>query len=102
MIQCGEQSFLSQDERMAYKPLDLSGRTAVVIGGTSGIGHALALGLVEAGADVVPTSRRLDLVEKTAGEIEALGRRSLCCASDVLDRGSLEHVLAESIGAFGK
>ena len=47
---------------MAYKALDLSGRTAVVIGGTSGIGHALALGLAEAGADVVPTSRRSDLV----------------------------------------
>ena len=87
---------------MAFKGLDLSGRTAVVIGGTSGIGHAVALGLAEAGADVIPTSRRLDLVEKTAGEIEALGRRSLRCASDVLDRASLERVLAESIGAFGK
>ena len=87
---------------MAYQGLDLSGRTAVVIGGTSGIGCAIALALAEAGADVVPTSRRTELVEKTAGEIESKGRRSLACVSDVLDRSSLERVLAESIAAFGK
>src|ERR1035438_1415266 len=87
---------------MAYKTLDLSGRTAIVIGGTSGIGHALSLGLAEAGADVVPTSRRGDLVDRTASEIEALGRRSLRCPSDVQDRSSLEQVLAQAIQAFGK
>jgi NAD(P)-dependent dehydrogenase (short-subunit alcohol dehydrogenase family) len=87
---------------MAYKALDLSGKSAVVIGGTTGIGHALALGLAEAGADVAPTSRRRDLVEKTAVEIRALGRRSLSCTSDVMDRASLDHVLAETIKAFGK
>lgn len=87
---------------MTFKGLDLSGRTAVVVGGTSGIGHAIAQGLAEAGADVVPTSRRSDLVEQTASEIEKLGRRSLRCASDVTDRASLERVLAESITAFGK
>jgi NAD(P)-dependent dehydrogenase (short-subunit alcohol dehydrogenase family) len=87
---------------MAYKALDLSGRTAVVIGGTSGIGHALSLGIAEAGADVVPTSRRADLVAQTASEIEALGRRSLRCASDVMDRSSLQQVLAKAIETFGK
>jgi NAD(P)-dependent dehydrogenase (short-subunit alcohol dehydrogenase family) len=87
---------------MAYKGLDLSGRSAVVIGGTSGIGHAIALGLAEAGADVVPTSRRSDLVAQTAGEIEALGRRSLQCPSDVQDRASLDQVLSEAVKAFGK
>jgi NAD(P)-dependent dehydrogenase (short-subunit alcohol dehydrogenase family) len=87
---------------MAYKGLDLSGRSAVVIGGTSGIGHALALGLAEAGADVIPTARRSDLVAQTASEIEALGRRSLRCTSDVQDRSSLEQVLAGAIEAFGK
>ena len=87
---------------MAYKAFDLSGRAAVVIGGTSGIGHALALGLAEAGADVIPTSRRGDLVAQTASEIEALGRRSLRCTSDVQDRSSLEGVLAKAIAAFGK
>jgi NAD(P)-dependent dehydrogenase (short-subunit alcohol dehydrogenase family) len=87
---------------MAYKGLDLSGKSAVVIGGGSGIGRAIALGLAEAGADVVPTSRRTDLVEQTADEIRTLGRRSLVCASDVLDRTSLEEVLARTIEAFGK
>lgn len=87
---------------MAYKALDLSGRTAVVIGGTTGIGHALALGLGEAGADVVPTSRRSDLVEHAASEIEALGRRSLRCTSDVQDRRSLELLLAKTLETFGK
>ena len=87
---------------MAYAALDLSGKSAVVIGGTTGIGHALSLGLAEAGADVVPTSRRSDLVEKTADEIRALGRRSLNRTSDVLDRASLEQLLAEAVKAFGK
>ncbi|HEX8895859.1 MAG TPA: glucose 1-dehydrogenase [Terriglobales bacterium] len=87
---------------MAYTGLDLSGKSAVVIGGASGIGRAIAFGLAEAGADVVPTSRRRDLVEQTANEIRTLGRRSVVCPSDVLDRTSLEEVLARTIEAFGK
>jgi NAD(P)-dependent dehydrogenase (short-subunit alcohol dehydrogenase family) len=87
---------------MPYKGLDLSGKSAVVIGGTTGIGHAIALGLAEAGADVVPTSRRRDLVEQTAAAIHKLGRRSVACRSDVVDRASLEEVLAKAIAAFGK
>jgi len=87
---------------MAYKGPDLSGKTAVVIGGTSGIGRAIAHGLAEAGADVVPTSRRMAQVEATAAEIEGRGRRSLRIASDVTDRDSLARLLAESVKAFGK
>src|SRR5882724_402035 len=87
---------------MSYKPLELTGRTAVVIGGTSGIGRAIAHGLAEAGADVVPTSRRMAQVDAAANEIEALGRRTLRITSDVGDRSSLQKVLDESIAAFGK
>ncbi|HKT23058.1 MAG TPA: glucose 1-dehydrogenase [Terriglobales bacterium] len=87
---------------MAFRPLDLSGRVAVVIGGTSGIGRAIAHGLAEAGADVVPTSRRAEQVESTAKEIEHRGRKSLRVTSDVADRKSLEQLLQKSVSAFGK
>jgi NAD(P)-dependent dehydrogenase (short-subunit alcohol dehydrogenase family) len=75
---------------MAKSTLNLASRTAVVIGGTSGIGLALATGLAEAGADVIPTGRRPDLVERAATEIRDLGRRSLAATCDVTDRASLE------------
>ncbi len=87
---------------MTYSKLELNGKVAVVVGGTSGIGRAIALGFAEAGADVVPTSRRAEQVENTAREIEKLGRRSLRVTSDVADRESLERVLSEAVGAFGK
>ena len=87
---------------MSYSRLELNGKVAVVVGGTSGIGLAIAKGMAEAGADVVPTSRRLDVVEAAAAEIEQRGRRSLRVASDVSDRASLQSVLDESIRAFGK
>jgi NAD(P)-dependent dehydrogenase (short-subunit alcohol dehydrogenase family) len=89
-------------EAMGYSKLDLQGKSAVVIGGTSGIGRAIALGLAEAGADVAPTSRRLDQVEATAREVEALGRRALRRTSDVTDRASLEQVLDAALKSFGK
>lgn len=87
---------------MSYQPLRLNGRVAVVIGGTSGIGRAIAHGLAEAGADVVPTSRRPEQVEAAAAEIEERGRRSLRVASDVSDRNSLQRALDASLEAFGK
>jgi NAD(P)-dependent dehydrogenase (short-subunit alcohol dehydrogenase family) len=82
--------------------LSLEGKCAVVIGGTSGIGRAMALGLANAGADVAPSSRRQEQVDATAVEIEAIGKRSLRVASDVADRASLEALLAAAVEAFGK
>ena len=87
---------------MPYAPLDLTGQTAVVIGGTSGIGRVMTRALAEAGADVVATSRRMDVVEDTANEIESIGRATLRVPSDVTDRASLETVLAKSVERFGK
>src|SRR5450755_2352485 len=72
---------------------DLTGKTAVVIGGTSGIGRTLANGLARAGADVIPTGRREALVEAAANEIRALGRRSMVATSDVTDKASLARLL---------
>ena len=86
---------------MTFSPLELRGKVAVVVGGTSGIGRAIALGLAQAGADVIPTSRRAEHVAAVAREIEDFGRRSLRVTSDVSDRASLERVLSETVGAFG-
>lgn len=87
---------------MAYPAFDLTGKTAVVIGGTSGIGRAIARGLAQAGADVVPTSRRPEQVAQAALEIRELGRRSLEAVSDVSNKSSLEQLLAQCIAEFGK
>lgn len=87
---------------MSYSKLELNGRTAVVIGGTSGIGRAIAHGLAEAGADVVATSRRAEQVETVAQEIEALGKRTLRVTSDVSTRDSLQNLLDECVKEFGK
>jgi len=87
---------------MARDMFSLAGKTAVVIGGTSGIGRALSIGLADAGADVVASARRQAQVEETAAEIERRGRKTLRLSSDVLNRESLERLLAASIENFGK
>ena len=81
---------------------DLSGRVAVVVGGTSGIGRALAIGLAEAGADVVPVARREALVDDVAHIIEGCGRRSLRLTADVTDRASLERVRDACLAQLGR
>ena len=87
---------------MGLASLNLDGKVAVVIGGTTGIGRALSLGLAEAGADVVASARRQEQIESVAAEIEARGRKTLRLASDVADRGSLERLCAAALSAFGK
>ena len=74
----------------------------MVIGGTSGIGRAIAHGLADAGADVVPTSRRVEQVEAAAQEIEARGRRTCRITSDVADKSSLEALRDQTVAALGK
>ena len=87
---------------MASKLFDLKGKSAVVVGGTSGIGLAMAIGLAEAGADVVATSRRAEQVDEAAKSIEAVGARALRLTSDVVDRASIEKLCAATIEAYGK
>lgn len=82
--------------------LSLNGKTAVITGGTSGIGRALSLGLADAGADVIATARRKEQVDSTASEIEARGRKTLRIQSDVCDRVSLESLAKSALQAFGK
>src|ERR1700730_14883882 len=95
---------------MGHPLFDLSGKSAVVVGGTSGIGLAMAVGLAEAGADVVASSRRAGpgggagadvvassrgggQVDEAAKAIEATGRRALRLTSDVADRATLQGLL---------
>ena len=87
---------------MGHTLFDLTGRTAVVIGGTSGIGLAMAVGLAEAGADVVASSRRPEQVEEAATKIEAAGRKALRLTSDVSSRESLQVLCEGVLKAFGK
>jgi NAD(P)-dependent dehydrogenase (short-subunit alcohol dehydrogenase family) len=84
------------------KLFDLTGRTAVVVGGTSGIGRTLALGLADAGADVVASGRRIELVKDVAAEIQKRGRRTLSIAADVSEIASLDRLRDECLEAFGK
>jgi len=81
---------------------DLSGKCAVVIGGTSGLGKAIALGIAEAGADVVAASRRQEETDLVAAEIESLGRRSLRTTVDVRDRSSIELLQRKVLDSFLK
>jgi NAD(P)-dependent dehydrogenase (short-subunit alcohol dehydrogenase family) len=79
---------------------DLTGRTAVVIGGTSGIGLTLAKALAQAGADVAPTGRRANLVECAAEQVRAMGRRSLAVTADVTSAASLQQLLETVLAEF--
>jgi len=87
---------------MAFSELSLEGRTAVVIGGCTGLGKVLSVGLARAGANVVPTSRRESEVATAADEVAALGKRTLKLCTDVKNRASIEKLLAETLAAFGK
>jgi NAD(P)-dependent dehydrogenase (short-subunit alcohol dehydrogenase family) len=90
------------EKQVSNQIFSLEGKVAVVIGGTSGIGLALSLGLADAGADVVASARRQQQVDDTAAAIEAKGRKTLRLASDVSDRASLEALLAATLEKFGK
>lgn len=87
--------------RMAENFTDLTSRVAVVVGGTSGLGRAIALGLARAGADVVPTGRREQMTNEVCAEIEKLGRKTLRRTVDVTERKSIDDlrdVVRENFG----
>jgi NAD(P)-dependent dehydrogenase (short-subunit alcohol dehydrogenase family) len=86
---------------MGHPLLELKDKTAVVIGGTSGIGLALSRGLAQAGANVVPTGRRDEQVRAAASMVESLGRKSLATTCDVTDNSSLERLLKLACDNFG-
>jgi NAD(P)-dependent dehydrogenase (short-subunit alcohol dehydrogenase family) len=81
---------------------DLSNRVAVVIGGTSGIGRAIAAGLAGQGADVIPTGRRANHIEEVCAQVESLGRKTIRQVTDVRDRQSIEALRNSVIEEFGR
>lgn len=81
---------------------DLTGKCAVVVGGTSGLGKAIALGLAAAGADVIASSRSQEMVDSVADTLEASGRRTLRLLSDVTDRNSLQELHDGVKATFGR
>ncbi len=85
-----------------FHPLDLSNRVAVVIGGTSGIGRAIALGLAQQGADVVATGRRADHIGEACARIEEMGRRTLRQVTDIRDRDSVDALRDAILQNFGR
>jgi NAD(P)-dependent dehydrogenase (short-subunit alcohol dehydrogenase family) len=87
---------------MASELFALDGKTAVVIGGTSGLGRTLTLGLADAGADVVCSARRASQVEETAAAIESRGRKTLRVLTDVRDRRSIVELREAVLARFGK
>jgi len=86
---------------MGHPQLDLTNKIAVVIGGTSGIGLAISRGLAQAGANVVPTGRRADVVQAAVAEVQALGHKSLAHPCDVTDITSIEGLLKSVCAEFG-
>ena len=82
--------------------LNLDGRVAVVIGATSGLGLAIAAGLAQHGADVVPSGRRLDLLDEACKAIEAVGRRTLRQPVDVTDGASIDALRDAAMRQFGR
>jgi NAD(P)-dependent dehydrogenase (short-subunit alcohol dehydrogenase family) len=86
---------------MGHPLLEIKNKTAVIVGGTSGIGLTLALGLGLAGANVVPTGRRTELVEAACQKLDQAGTRSLAVTSDVTNRDSLELLLQRVTDRFG-
>jgi NAD(P)-dependent dehydrogenase (short-subunit alcohol dehydrogenase family) len=86
---------------VAQNLMDLTGRVAVVMGGTSGIGRKLAVGLARAGADVVPTGRREPMVAEACAEVEQAGGKTLRAACDIGSRQSVDRFRDAVMGQFG-
>lgn len=87
---------------MSTQLFDLNGRVAVVMGGTSGIGRAIAIGLAQSGADVVATGRREGNVAEVADEIEKAGRKTLRLTVNASSRESIDALRDAVLKAFGQ
>src|SRR5437762_12938648 len=87
---------------MAYKGLSLEGKWALVFGGTSGLGRSIAVGVGEAGADVIPVSRDAARVANAAEKLRAMGRRTLELTADVTRREDIQKVIDRLVNEMGR
>ncbi len=81
---------------------DLTDKVAIVTGGGTGIGKGIALEFAKAGANVIVASRRLDVIEKAAAELKALGRRSLAVQTDVTIKEQVDNLVKQAVDKFGR
>ncbi len=86
---------------MGQDRFDLTGKVAIVTGGSRGLGRAMAVGLAGAGADVVVASRKLDACRAVADEVEKLGRRALAWSCNVSHWDELEGLADAAYDTFG-
>ncbi len=82
--------------------IDLSGKVALITGGSRGLGRAIALAYAEAGADIIVASRKLDACEAVAAEIEAMGRAALPVAANVGDWAACDALIDAAYARFGR
>ena len=87
---------------MKYQGFDLSGRSTIVTGAGSGIGKAIAVGLAQAGSDVVLIGRRLEPLQETEKGVKAQGRKALVLQGDIADLQFQTRTVSETLAAFGK
>jgi len=82
--------------------LRLDGRVAIVTGGGTGLGRAMALAFAQAGADVVVGARRTGPIEDTAELVLATGRRALAISTDVTESAQADRLVQKTLDEFGK